>query len=221
METPIKPIETESAPAPAPKFFARPGVQSVFGIVLIALLATGFVFWKSRSSRIVIDDSLIKAPAINLGPTTTGTLTEMYVEVGDQVLPNAPLARVGNATITAQVAGVVTAVDRELGKTFNPGQTVVTMINPLDLRVVGKIDEDKGFADIYIGQPATFTVDAFGSKQFTGVVDKISPTSDTSGASFSLSDARPTQQFDVSLRYRTDLHPEFKNGMSARITVYK
>ena len=121
-----------------------------------------------------------------------------------------------------KVAGVVTAIDRELGKTFNPGQTVVTMINPLDLRVVGKIDENKGLSDPLCRRTDDIhDLDAFGSKVFTGVIDKISPTSDVSGVSFSLSDARPTEQFDVSVRFDASVHPEFKNGMSARITVYK
>ncbi len=202
-------------------FFARPAVQSILGLILIVLAAGAFIFWTYSSTAIYIDTAHVAAPAINLGPRTAGVLTEMYVDVGDLVLPNTPLARVGSETITAEVSGVVTAVDRELGKTFNPGQVVVTMVNPLDLRVVGKIDEDKGLSDIYVGEPATFTVDAFGSKVFNGVVDSISPVSDVSGVSFSLSDARPTEQFDVSVRYATELHPEFKNGMSARIAVYK
>ena len=193
----------------------------MIGIILVVGISGGFLAWKYYSSVVQIDTAHLTAPAINLGPHVAGILTEVYVEVGDTVLPNTALARVGNNTITAQVAGVVTAVDRELGKTFNPGQTIVTMVNPRDLRIVGKIDENKGLSDLFVGEPATFTVDAFGSKVFTGVVDKISPVSDVSGSSFSLSDARPTEQFDVSIRYATDLHPEFKNGMSARITIYK
>ncbi len=219
MEIPKK-IEDTNIPV-RQKFFARGIVQSVIGIVLMIIFAGGFLFWKQTSSVIQIDTAYISAAAINLGPQTAGILTEMYVDVGNNVLPNTPLARVGNETIMAQVAGVVTAVDRELGKTFNPGQTVVTMINPLDLRVVGKIDENKGLSSLFVGEPTTFTIDAFGSKVFTGVIDKISPTSDVSGVSFSLSDARPTEQFDVSVRFDASVHPEFKNGMSARITVYK
>ena len=159
METPQK---TDISNKPIrPKFFARPTVQTILGIIVIALVAGGTLFWKYTSAVVEIDTAHITASSINLGPTASGTLTEVYVEVGDTVLPNTPLARVGNNTITAQVAGVVTAVDRELGKTFGVGQTVVTMINPLDLRVVGKIDENKGLSELFIGEPATFTVDSF------------------------------------------------------------
>jgi len=211
---------TQPKPSSAPSL-TWPILRNILVVILVAAAAGGIVYWKLSSRVVVIDDSLVSAPAISLGADVPGTLTEMYVDVGDTVLPNTPLARVGNDTITAQVAGVVTSVDRELGKTFNPGQTIVTMINPLDLRIVGKIDEDKGLADLSVGTPVTFTVDAFGSKVFTGVVDKISPTSDVTGVSFSLSSSRPTQQFDVSVIYNIADHPEFKNGMSARITAYK
>src|SRR5579872_4524883 len=176
--------QTETKETERKSFWSQPWVQSAGGIILIILIVGGFLVWKDMSQFIKIDNSQILAPTINLGPDTSGVLTEVYVQEGDMVLPNTPVARVGNTTITAQVPGVITMVDKELGKTFNPGQTVVSMINPLDLRVVGKIDENKGLADIYVGEPATFTVDAFGGETFTGVVDTIAPTSDASGAAF-------------------------------------
>ena len=55
-------------------------------------------------------------------------------------------------------------MDKIIGKTFNPGQAVVSMIDPAQLRVVGTIDENKGLNEIHVGQLASFTVDAFGSK---------------------------------------------------------
>ncbi len=94
------------------------------------------------------------------------------------------------------------------------------MIDPNQLRVVGKIDENKGLSSIKIGDPATFTVDAFGGTEFTGIVDEISPTSDQSSVVFSISDKREIKQFDLKVRYDIALHPEFKNGMSAKLRIY-
>lgn len=99
MEIPKK-IEDTNAPV-RQKFFARGIVQSVIGIVIMIILAGVFLFWKQTSSVIQIDTAYISAAAINLGPQTAGILTEMYVDVGDSVLPNTPLARVGNETIMA------------------------------------------------------------------------------------------------------------------------
>ncbi len=72
-----------------------------------------------------------------------------------------------------------------------------------------------------VGDPATFTVDAFGAKQYRGIVDEVSPTSRASGAIFDISDQRPTNEFDVYVRFDPEKYPELKNGMSARIWVYK
>ena len=200
--------------------FGKPWVQSVTGIITIALILGGVLFYKSYTSHISIENSMITAPTISLGPDVSGTLDQVYVKVGDTVLPNTPLVRVGTETVSSQVGGVITAVDTTLGESVNPGQHVVSMINPSDLKVVGEIDENKGLSQIQIGQPVTFTVDAFGSKTYTGIVDQISPTANNTGVAFSISDQRPTQQFDISVRFDVVAHPEFKNGMSAKMYVY-
>jgi multidrug resistance efflux pump len=95
------------------------------------------------------------------------------------------------------------------------------MIEPKELRIVGHIAEDKGLADIKLGQKVVFTVDAFGSKEYSGVVSSISPTSRNSDIVFSISDKRQEQEFDVKVSYDVKSAPELKNGMSARMWIYK
>jgi multidrug resistance efflux pump len=94
------------------------------------------------------------------------------------------------------------------------------MIDPNELRVVGTIDENKGLSEIKVGNVASFTVDAFGNKKFTGVVEEVSPTSKESGVTFSISDKREIKQFTVKIKYDTLAFPDFKNGMSAKIKIY-
>jgi multidrug resistance efflux pump len=200
--------------------FQKPWMQSLTGIVVIGLVLGSVLFWKSYTSMVSIDNSMIEAPTIHLGPDTAGTLEEVYVKVGDTVLANTPLVRVGTETVSSQVGGVITSVDTTLGEAVNPGQSVITMINPADLKVVGELDENKGLSKIQVGQPVVFTVDAFGGTTYTGIVDQISPTANDTGVAFSISDQRPTQQFDVSVRFDVAAHPEFKNGMSAKMHVY-
>ncbi len=86
---------------------------------------------------------------------------------------------------------------------------------------MGKVQEDKGLTDIQVGQRAEFTVDAFGGKTFEGVVDEVAPTSQNSDVVFSVSDKREEQNFEVKIRFDTTANPEIKNGMSAKIKVYK
>jgi hypothetical protein len=97
----------------------------------------------------------------------------------------------------------------------------VTIIDPNDLRVVGHLDEDKGLADVRVGQQATFTVDAYSSKKYIGTVDEISETSRTTGVMFSISDKRAVKQFDIKVRFNINDYPELKNGMSAKIWISK
>ena len=201
--------------------FSKAWVQSLTGTIVILVLFVVFVFWRILSNEIKIDNSFIDVPIINLSPTTAGILDEIYVNVGQTIEPNTEVAKVGNETIVSKVGGIVVSVNHEEGQVFSPGTSVVSMINPNEEKVVGQIDENKGLSDIKVGQVAMFTVDAFGSKKFQGVVDEINPISDTSGVVFNISDKRPVKQFDVKIRFDIASHPEFKEGMSAKITIYK
>jgi multidrug efflux pump subunit AcrA (membrane-fusion protein) len=101
-----------------------------------------------------------------------------------------------------------------------PGQTVVSIVNNKEMKVVGTIDETKGLNKVKAGQRATFSVDAFPGKTYEGIVDQISPVSDDTGVVFSISDKRPVKQFDVKVSFNVADYPELKSGMSAKITVY-
>ena len=214
-------IQSKPQPKSRMAWLNQPQTQSLIGIGLILLIVGGVLFIKSTSGQIAIENSEITAPTMNLTATTSSALNQLYVNEGDNVLANTPLARVGTDVISAPVSGIVITLNKNLGKTLNPGEVVATMIDPTQLQVVGQIDETKGLDKIKVGQPVSFTVDTFGSKEFTGFVEQISPTSDETSISFSISDKRPVKKFDIKVRYNTAEHPEFKNGMSAKITVYQ
>jgi len=201
--------------------FLKPWVQSVTGIVVILVLLVIFIFWRILGNEVKIENSSIDAPIINLSATTPGILDEIYVKAGQEIGPNTPVAKVGNETIVAKVSGLVVSVNHQEGQYFAPGSPVVSMINEDEERVVGKIDEDKGLSDIKVGQVASFTVDAFGSKKFFGIVDEISPISDQSGIVFNISDKREVKQFDIKVRFDIKAYPQLKEGMSAKIIIYK
>lgn len=199
---------------------SKPWLQSVIGIFLILFFLIGFLYWKSISSYISIDMSQIVAPVISIGPESQGILSNIYVKVGESVDANEQVARVGSETILTKISGIVIAVQNSPGQVFSPGSSIVSMIDPNQLRVVGKIDEDKGLSRIKVGDTATFTVDAFGGTVFTGIVDEISPTSEQSGIVFSISDKREVKQFEVKVKFDIKSHTEFKNGMSAKLKIY-
>ncbi|MDB5239361.1 MAG: putative secretion protein [Candidatus Parcubacteria bacterium] len=216
-------MENPATNQSAPKkqgMFRKPWVQSLVGIIVIVLLLAGGIAYKSLSARVAIDNSIISAPVIAIGPQTAGILQTVYVKPGDIVTAGQTLAAVGTETLTSKINGVIIETKNTPGQVFASGSSVVSMIDPLELRVVGTLDENKGLSRIKVGDPVSFTVDAFGSISYVGIVDEISPTSKDTSVIFSISDKRPTRQFDIKVRYDAAAHPEFRNGMSAKMKVF-
>jgi hypothetical protein len=87
--------------------------------------------------------------------------------------------------------------------------------------VVGQLEEDKGLNDVAVGDSAKFTVDAFPGQTFYGVVSEVSPTDINSDVVFEVSDQREEQKFNVSVAYDLTKYPQLRNGMSAKIWVFK
>ncbi len=194
--------------------------QFALGAVVVAALIAAY-YALVLSNQIYTDKAEVSAPLIALSPDSPAILKQLLVNEGDRVEANSPVARVGNDYLMSRTSGVVVSVADEVGTTFSPGTPVVTMVNPDDLRVVADIDEDKGFSDVRVGERAEFTVDAFGSKKYEGVVDEISKTSKQSSVVFTISDKREVKQFTVKIRYDVAKYPELLNGMSARVWIYK
>ncbi|MDB5189813.1 MAG: secretion protein HlyD family protein [Parcubacteria group bacterium] len=191
------------------------------GLVLIVGGAFGTIAYLGvASARVSIDTAQIQAPEIALAPTTPGVLKQMYVQAGDVIPANTVVAQVGTELIKSTSAGLVISTSDQVGAIVSAASPVATMIDPSALRVVGKIEEDKGLSRIAVGDRVVFTVDAFGSQKFNGVVDEVSPTSHASDVVFSISDKREVQKFDVKVAYDQTQYPQLKNGMSARINVY-
>lgn len=189
-------------------------------ITAIVALCGILIYFMTVSTRVAVDAALIQAPTIDLAASQPGTLQEIYVHTGDQVQANTVVARVGNELIKTKVAGVVVSIAEKIGTQVSPSQPVVVMIDPSQLRVVGKVDENKGLDRLAVGDSVVFTVDAFGGKKFSAVVDEIAPTSEQSGIVFNISDKREVKQFEVKARFDVASAPELKNGMSARMWIY-
>lgn len=194
---------------------------AVLALVAISAAVAAFVLLRANHARLDIDKAQVLAPSIDLAAQAAGTLEEVYVRPGDTVQANAPVARVGNELVKAKIAGEIISIHDDVGKLFNRGEAVVTMIDPSSLRVVVRVEEGKGLKDVHVGQVATFTVDAFGSKRYVGTVDEVSPTSRESSVAFSISDKRETKEFDVKIRFDVASYPEIKNGMSAKVSIFK
>jgi multidrug resistance efflux pump len=194
--------------------------DAIFIIAVLAVLG-GILYWQDMEGKIFIEKAEITAPVISISPMRAGPIDKFYVEEGDSVSTGQKLAVVGDETITAKTGGLVIWVKNTPGQLSMPGDPVVKMINPQDIRVVGRIQEDKGLKDIHPGEKVVFTVDAFGDKRYEGVVESVAQSARQGDIVFSISDKREAKEFEVRVLFDTTAYPELKNGMSARMWVLK
>src|SRR6185369_4010872 len=138
--------------------------------------------------KVYIEKSDIEAPEVDLAPATSGILQNVFVQEGATIAPNTVVAQVGTELIKSTSGGLVISASKDIGKTVAAGTPIIKTIDPNELRVVGQLDEDKGLKDVKVGDRALFTVDAFGSKEYSGVVSEVSPTSRNADVVFSISD---------------------------------
>ena len=145
-------------PAQAKKLSPKMKKRLIIGATALVVVASvvGLLVWLNLQQRIYTDAAQISAPITDLSPKNSGILEEVLVNPGDTVSADEPIARVGNEIIKAASDGLIVSVNNDIGKNFNPGEVVASMIDPADLRVVGHIEEDKGLKNIEVGQPVTF-----------------------------------------------------------------
>ena len=172
------------------------------------------------AKRTHIDNSQVLSPVITLSPTVSGKVQAIDVKEGQLVSPGDTLAVVGSETLRADTDGLVISAPDLTGSTVTPATTLIQMIRPTSIRVVGTIDENKGLNQIKVGQVVSFTVDALPDSTYWGYIDEIAPSANTSGFSFSTSTERTTQKFNVYAKFDTTAYSPIKNGMSAKMTVF-
>jgi multidrug resistance efflux pump len=191
------------------------------GLAFLVAGAVALFYLYLSSSRVYVEKSAIDAPVTDLSSQSGGVLQNLFVSAGDNIQANQPIAEAGNDIVKSKDSGVIISVKNDIGKFFGPGEAIASMIRPQDTRVVARVEEDKGLSVIKVGQKAVFTADAFGSKQYAGIVDEISPTARSGDVVFNISSTRQLQEFDVKIRFNVSEYPELKNGMSAKVWIYK
>ena len=188
--------------------------------LMLIILIVSFIVYREMAGRVYIDNSLIQAPVITISPSVSGKVQEIDVEEGQSVSTGDTLAVVGSQTLRAETDGLIISASDVTGSVVNPQTQLIQMIRPVNLRVAGTIDENKGLNEVRVGQVVSFTVDALPGNTFWGYVSEISPSAVAAAFSFSTSTERATQQFVVYAKFNSAAYPMIKNGMSAKMTVY-
>lgn len=218
--------DTTSVPQPVPPVAPKKGpsrAQIFFwlGAATLLCIVAAAIYLVHEGRYIYTDKAEISAPLINLTPLSPGALKAVYIEQGDLLYASQTVARVGDEMLQTRVAGLAVIVKQDMGANYNPGQAVVTMIEPKELHVIARLGEGKGLKDVYVGQDVIFTVDAFGSREFHGTVENVSDTSHEGDVVFNISDKREEKEFEIKIAYDTALYPELQNGMSAKVWIVK
>ena len=193
--------------------------------ILVVLVAGGLFFGVryaiETQTKISIETAEISAPLIGLGPETPGILKTVYVNEGDRVSVGQQLFNVGDRVTVARSAGIVTTIQNTPGQWASNASVIVQMYDPTTLRLVGHLQEDQGLSEVKVGQKVSFTLDAYGGQSYAGSVESIAKTADQASIAFSISDKRVEKQYAVKAVFDVNAYPEIRNGMSARMTIFK
>ncbi|MFN8440223.1 MAG: efflux RND transporter periplasmic adaptor subunit [Caldilineaceae bacterium] len=88
------------------------------------------------------------------------------------------------ATVTAPTSGVVMSLDAEVGVRSSADHVVATLADPNQLELVVSVAE-ADIPSVAVGQAAEIEIDALPGQSFTGVVEAVAPTNDSSSSSVS------------------------------------
>ena len=83
----------------------------------------------------------------------------------------------GFTNVVAPIAGIVSDRPVEPGEAIRAGDPIVTIVNTTTLELAGRVPVDEAGA-IRVGQPVTFTLDAFPGREFRGTVARKDPAAD-------------------------------------------
>ncbi len=85
----------------------------------------------------------------------------------------------GFTTLRAPMDGMISERAAEQGQPISVGDPVLTVVDTRTLELAGRVPVDEAAA-VRVGQPVTFTLDAFPDRTFSGRVDRKDPTASAS-----------------------------------------
>ena len=85
----------------------------------------------------------------------------------------------GYTVVTAPLSGIVSERPAEPGEAVSPGDPIVSIVNTSVLELRGTVPVDEAGA-VRVGQPVSFTLDAFPGREFRGTIARKDPTADPS-----------------------------------------
>lgn len=129
-----------------------------------------------------------------------------------------------HATTTAGMPGIVAKIDLYPGEFVQAGQPAFSLVRTDDIWIEANLKETQ-LTNLRIGQSASFEVDAYPDRPFTGKVVSVAPAS---GAEFAILPPqnatgnwiKVTQRIPIRLQINPDQDlPTLRAGMSVEVTI--
>jgi len=172
---------------------------------------------------------LIEATEVHLPSKLGGTVTQTYVNRGDEVQAGQKLLSVYasgeigsagmNEAITSPISGVVLERTIEAGEVASPGAPLVVVADLNALTLTVYVPEDR-YGQVSLGQSYPVSVDSFPGQTFSARVSHIASQAEFTPRNVQTVEGRQTTVFAVTL----DLDPSggrLKPGMPADVTFFQ
>jgi len=140
-----------------------------------------------------------------------------------QALVNLNKHNLKETIVVSPVEGIVAQKVANPGEVISAGQSIVNLVNIDDLWLNARIEETK-IGRLKIGQPVTFTLDAYNGVKFHGQIKEIGAAASSVFSLFSTENAsgnftKVTQRIPIKISLPTDSPYKFRPGMSALIQI--
>ncbi|WP_134682687.1 HlyD family secretion protein [Brevibacillus migulae] len=154
----------------------------ILGVLVLGGGGVGSYYWYMGQHYVSTEDARVMGDIYRVMPRISGKLTSITIEEGDQVMADQIVGKedttnlagyqLDNATLRSPISGRVIKVNSKEGEVVSAGQAVAQVVDESKLYIQANIEETE-IGRIKVGQPVTFTVDAFSGKKFTGTVTEI------------------------------------------------
>lgn len=144
----------------------------VFLIVfIVAAIVVAVLWWLDYRKYIRTDDANLDSFRVSVSAPVAGQVVRLYVMEGDTVKRGDTLLMLDHSacTVMAPVDGIIGKRWILPGDRIEAGQTALTLNRGTDIWVAVYLEETK-FKEIYLGQKAQFTLDAYDKLTFEGRV---------------------------------------------------
>jgi DHA2 family multidrug resistance protein len=224
------PVHERKKDAPMRRLMRRSVIIPAIILAIFLVAGVGGYFVYNSYNFYSTDDAQVTGSMVNIVPPTSGTLTNLSVEVGSQVSarqiigtvqPTGPLPV---QHLIAPMDGVIVQAPSVVGQLVSTTTTVVQEVDPNTVKITAYVDES-AIKNITPGQAVDIHVDAYNSTisghvtQIVGATAgqfSLLPTSDNGSGNYT----KVSQRIPVYVQIDSSTGGSLLPGMSVEVTIH-